>query len=284
MIPVPPPINAAQVQPPSRPVKRTSVTGVDNRLPYLLTAINNSPDTHFIVCLHDSEPVMQDGPMCGLVAISMACSLLHGKVLESASPNELLLKAQQQGYSKQGEMFSAEQLLSLSEEQLQCSGVLLTFDNIKSIISSTITGSSLLFPYDADKDHSPCQLNGHKAHWAVTVGCVMLLSNKDIDYFIPFCDNKGEYYLLDRTKIIPQLVTRYTESVTEANTWLLCRHGKSRHLGMWSLSNIRQSNANLKEPGPSRIVDDCIIPAGGLVEGLCGKAVLLQKKYTTEMK
>jgi len=276
-IPVPPSINTAQLRSHSRIVTQTNATGDDNRLPYLLTAINKPPDTHFIVCLHDSEPVIQDGPMCGLVAISMACSLLHGKVLESAGPNELLLKAQQLGYSKQGEMFSAMQLLKLSEEQLQCSGVLLTFDNIKSIISSIIAGSTVLFPYDADKDHSPCQLKGHKAHWAVTVGCVILLSDKDIHYF-QFCDNKGEYYVLDKTKSLSQAISSYAEFATEANTWLLCRHGKSRHLGMWSLSAIKQSNANLKEPGPTRISENYVIPDGGLVEGLCGKAVLLQKK------
>ena len=283
MIPVPPPIDAANLRPPSRPISQTSTSGRD-RLPYLLTAIKKPFDSHFVVCLNDSEPVTQDGPMCGLVAISMACNLLHGKVLQPARPSELLLKAQELGYSKQGEMFSAEQLLRLSEKQIDCSGTLITFDNIKNIVSSIVTDSTVLFPYDADKDHSPCQLNGHKTHWAITVGCVVLLSNKDIDYFISFCDSKGDYYLLDGKKITLQAVTKFCECATEANTWLLCRHGKSRHLGMWSLTAVIESNANLKEPGSERNPNDYVIPVGGLKEGLCGKAVLLQNKSTTEMK
>lgn len=35
------------------------------------------------------------------------------------------------------------------------------------------TKSLKLRSYDSDFNHSPCLKNGHKAHWAVIIGCLV---------------------------------------------------------------------------------------------------------------
>ena len=251
---------------------------MNDRVSYLLTAIRRPPNSCIIVCLHDSEPVVQAGPICGLVAISMASKLVHGHIVQQASPSELLLQARQLGCTKHGEIFSAENLLKLSLEQLQCSGMLISFDNVDMIISSILKGNVIIFPYDCDKNHTPCMLKGHKAHWALSVGCAFSVSNKEIDKLLPFCDNKVDYYLLDMTKPLPQIIASVIKSQTLSSTWLFCRHGKSRHIGLWPLKDIVESNANLLELEPNFNTSNCVMPAGGMRDGLCGKAVLLEKK------
>ena len=282
MIPAPPAFNAALVK---RPIsQRKDGNKINDRVSYLLTAIRRPPDSCIIVCLHDSEPVVQVGPICGLVAISMASKLIHGHIVEQASPSELLLKARQLEYTKHGEIFSAENLLKLSSEQLQCSGMLISFDNVDMIISLILKGDVIIFPYDCDKNHTPCKLKGHKAHWALSVGCAFSVSNKEIDKFLPFCDNKVDYYLLDMTKPLPQIIGNLTKSLTSSNTWLFCRHGKSHHIGLWPLKDIFESNANLLELEPNFNPSNCVMPVGGMQDGLCGKAVLLEKKEQNEMQ
>lgn len=279
MIPAPPVFNAAFVK---RPVTQRKVieddSKLNDRVSYLLSAITKPPDSCIIVCLNDSEPVVQVGPMCGLVAISMASKLVHGHIVEQASPSELLLKARQLEYTKHGEIFSAENLLKLSLEQLQCSGMLISFNNVNMIVSLILKRNTIIFPYDCDKNHMPCKLKGHKAHWALSVGCAFSISNKEIDCYLPFCDDKVDYYLLDMTKLTSQATDNILASLTLNNSWLFCRHGKSRHIGLWPLKDILESNANLLELQPDFNPNNCVMPIGGLQDGLCGKAVLLEKK------
>lgn len=279
MIPAPPVFNAALIK---RPVSQRKVVKDDNkmsdRVSYLLSGIKKPPNSCVIVCLHDSESVVQEGPMCGLVAISMASKLIHGQIVKQASPSELLVKARQLEYTRNGEIFSAENLLTLSLEQLQCSGMLLSFDNVNLIVSLVLKGNTIIFPYDCDKDHVPCKLKGHKAHWALSVGCAFSVSSKEINNFLPFCDKKLDYYLLDNAKLMTQAIGNVTESLTLSNTWLFCRHGKSRHMGLWSLKDIVESNANLLELQPNLNPNNCVIPTGGIQDGLRGKAVLLEKR------
>ena len=284
MIPSPPAFNAALMKGPVYQRKAEDDKMINDRVSYLLSAFTRPPNSCVIVCLHDSEPVVQVGPSCGLVAISMASKLVHGQILEQASPSELLQKSRQLEFSKQGEMFSAENLLKLSVEQLQCSGKLMSFDDVNAIISLVLKGDVIIFPYDCDKDHTPCREKGRRAHWALSVGCAFSVSNKEIDKFTPFCDNKIDYYLLDMTKISHQIIGSIAGSLTLSNTWLFCRHGKSRHIGLWSLKNIMDSNANLLELGSKFNPSNCVIPTGGMQHGLCGKAVLLKKKEQNEMK
>lgn len=114
------------------------------------------------------EPILQIGPCCGIVALSM---LFNGKI----SVEKLLNEAQENGFTKNGEMFSADFMFELLDRNLNEDDNLhvnlydgiLNNDDIKKKIEN---GSVLLVPYDADVNNSPCLKNGHKAHWAIILG------------------------------------------------------------------------------------------------------------------
>lgn len=55
-----------------------------------------------IYCLTPARPVIQDGPTCGLVALSMAVDSLG---LKSSVP-DILSEAQKRGFTKHGEMMN----------------------------------------------------------------------------------------------------------------------------------------------------------------------------------
>ncbi|KAH8312245.1 hypothetical protein KR044_009970 [Drosophila immigrans] len=111
---------------------------------------------------YDIASILQNGPTCGLTALSM---LLNGRT----SAEELLAEAVQQKYTINGEMFSAHYLYELCQKYLSCEfhEGSLNCENIKQLLCA---GCCLLVPYDADVNHAPCQKSGHRAHWALIVG------------------------------------------------------------------------------------------------------------------
>lgn len=119
------------------------------------------------------------GPTCGLCAISMLCS-------GTPTADELLKNAMKLQYSNNGEMFSAKWLLELLKGSLVPSSSInptirsyIYYGNLNSdfIKEKLKQHSMLLVPYDADRNHAPCNQNGHKAHWCLIVGYLVEDSN-----------------------------------------------------------------------------------------------------------
>lgn len=119
---------------------------------------------------------------CGLSALSMANDLLRHPDDLSLKPeyarheqqelDSLLKLAQLRGFSEHGEMYSAENLAELAKEFYGHNCVVLNgaLNDGNFIVSEIMRGSAVLVPYDADKNHEPCQQNGHRAHWALVTG------------------------------------------------------------------------------------------------------------------
>jgi hypothetical protein len=106
------------------------------------------------------------------------------------SADELLNRAMTKRYTNNGEMFSAAWLLELMKENLSCSNATSKPDKIRSYIydgnletefikEKLKQHSVLLVPYDADRNHSPCNQNGHKAHWCLILG-YLIDDNNDV--------------------------------------------------------------------------------------------------------
>ena len=212
--------------------------------------------------VHYVEPVIQQGPMCGLVALSIAADLLTGVV---APPEQLLLRARERGYSKQGEMFSAQHLLDLALSELNCRGSLVHTSTLTTadILTAIAKKRALLVPYDADKDHSPCLSKGHRAHWCTLVGFA-LISN-------PPTSDSSVHVELSLTDLN---IGAFGEFKTD-QVYVFARQGKSRHMGLWGLADLLESNANLTEAGDKR--DHChyVIPSQGLSQSLSSLIVHL---------
>ena len=59
--------------------------------------------------------------------------------------------------------------------------------------------------------------------------------------------------------------------------YLCAKHGKSRHTAVWSLENVKNSNANLFELDPSKetLANNYVVPEEGISVGLRGKIVVI---------
>ncbi|XP_045502774.1 UPF0692 protein CG33108 [Colias croceus] len=197
------------------------------------------------ICLHQPpfqysykhyDSIMQVGPTCGLVALSM---ILKGKV----TSDELLNITKAEGYSNNGEMFSCQDMAKLAEKavcmaELNDARVEVKKGGLHSneTIGELLKGATLLVAYDADCNHSPCLRNGHTAHWALVCGVIIVDDPKD-DYV----SNPN-------------------------NTFILARHGKSKFLAAWPLEQLDRSNKNLQEFSPKKQDDGLlyILPEGGM--------------------
>lgn len=128
------------------------------------------------------------GPTCGLCALSM---LFGGR----PTANDLMKTAVARKYTINGEMFSVQWLLEILKENISAST--LNPDKTRSYIYYGDLDSEfireklkahcmLLVPYDADRNHSPCNEKGHKAHWCLICGYLQLEDNNDVSKAIVF--------------------------------------------------------------------------------------------------
>ena len=58
--------------------------------------------------------------------------------------------------------------------------------------------------------------------------------------------------------------------------YLLARQPKSRHVAIWPLNSLRESNSNLFELNKNKEnASKFVLPDGGVYEGLCKKLIYL---------
>ncbi|XP_063703838.1 actin maturation protease [Culicoides brevitarsis] len=184
------------------------------------------------------EGILQEGPTCGFVALSMLFNM-------QITAKDLFAQGVSNGFTINGEMFCANNLLlilrsnqkflSPNAETFLYNGSL----NSEKIKSELRNGSILLVPYDADVNHSPAMLKGHKAHWALIVGYLITQDDK---------------------------------------FYVFARHGKSKYLALWSLESLSNSNSGLTEFAKPKKYEnqEFLLPEGGIVVGLCEKSIVIR--------
>ncbi|XP_042868604.1 SH3 domain-containing protein C23A1.17-like isoform X2 [Penaeus japonicus] len=117
------------------------------------------------------RPSIQQGPQCGLVALSMASQVFP----ETVDVTDLLKEARRRGFTKHGEMFSSEAMVRLAEG---ISGMEATIRrdvlcDPRTLLELLMKGDLILVPYDAERNHMPGLRGGHKAHWGIICGCLV---------------------------------------------------------------------------------------------------------------
>lgn len=104
----------------------------------------------------------------------------------------LLQTAKVMRFTNNGEMFSAHWMLELMKDNLPSSPIkpdkfrAYLYDGPldSEFIKEKLRGHAmLLVPYDADRNHSPSNQNGHKAHWCLICGYVCD-DNNDVSWII----------------------------------------------------------------------------------------------------
>ncbi|KAL8220014.1 UNVERIFIED_CONTAM: hypothetical protein K2H54_037702 [Gekko kuhli] len=246
----------------------------------------------WLIFNHPVPSLIQEGPQCGLVALWMAGALLNPP--KAVSLEEVVQVALERGYTAQGEMFSAADVGRLAEEVFPCQAELLSGglegQNRERILQHLLAGLPLLIPYpalwlgvyDEDSNHEPCLRRGYKAHWAVVsafsrkqrpFAMTSALLGLKGDSQLPACQEDAEMPGLFHAT--PPCTPLPPGAVAE--TYLLSKQGKSCRYQLWDYRLVQESNAQLTDFSPRRAADGkvYVVPAGGVREGLCGRAVLL---------
>lgn len=234
----------------------------------------------------NTAPVLQNGPMCGLVAMTMASELLEPFSSQEARtnthPERILEFAKQRGFTKHGEMFSTEYMKTIFQEHLAMRADILqirSLSEIKLLELLLSTTQTILVPYDADKNHTPCLAGGHKAHWCVLVGFAVSLTTDGTNQMLQICtQSMDKRHLLLKSDAKDQFMEMLLSEKWHLNgVHVFARHGKSRYKGLWNWNTLRKSNENLEEIDPRRTQPgEYVIPTpGGIRKGLCSQVVVV---------
>ncbi|XP_042230597.1 SH3 domain-containing protein C23A1.17-like isoform X1 [Homarus americanus] len=124
------------------------------------------------------RPVIQQGPQCGIVALSMASQVFP----ETVDVADLLEAAKKQSCSCHGEMFSSDAMSKLAES---INGMEATVRrdilcNPRNMLEVLMQGDLILVPYDAERNYMPGLRGGHKAHWGIICGCLVQCQSLNI--------------------------------------------------------------------------------------------------------
>lgn len=282
-----------------------TVPDIDKELEHLLQFVlksgSSEPETnsnaiHTVTYVNSRvTPVIQSGPMCGLVALTMASDVLKGPckststINDDVHPEELLRLSKDRRLSNKGEIFAVEYLKQIAQERLQdCHSEVVSLEMVD-VVDTVLSGKSLLVPYDADKDHTPCLQRGHNAHWCLVVGIIVTVSIMKDDHLYSLifecCSPSPSlpgHFITREDKVASLLANKQLITSSLTQVYVFTRHGKSSHLGLWKFSDLLESNKNLLEVDPKRTrPGEYIIPCGGIKEGLCGKALIISNKLSS---
>jgi len=224
-------------------------------------------------------------PMCGLAASLMAAEIMKTENHLDLELEDFLECAQNSGFTKQGEMFKAEDLASLAVEMLNVDAETIygSIDsNYEKIISHLMSGNPWLIPHDADHDHRPTNRNGEKSHWGLVTG---FLTGLEIEGNQKGLVRSGStkirnFFLVDdwrkTSKNLRQRILNLDPK--KDPIFLFAKQGRAPGLKVWDWSVLSESNAQLFEFNTSRFPGDYLLPEGGVREGLNLKSVLLKPK------
>ncbi|GAM26469.1 hypothetical protein SAMD00019534_096440 [Acytostelium subglobosum LB1] len=255
-----------------------SLKEMARKLPLLLNAIlyswsvdgNTNTNDKWLVKLPIFKYRLQSSFNCGLVAARMAIEHLMDRVYEEAAMDMLQMSIKR-GYSREGEMFSAFDLASITMDYF---------------------GNPILVPYDADKNWRPCIQNGHRPHWAMIIGFVLPMSSMhrgvinnnqstsssnniiNVHYFnskdktssssLHFMDTNdsisitlgnNDYDHVDDASSL-QSKSQSHLRLDPRDVLLVCHHSKSKVTGLWEYSLLNESNSSLQEPDPARLAEN----------------------------
>lgn len=134
----------------------------------------------------------------------------------------------------------------------------LVLNEDKDFFETLITSKLILFPYDCDFNHAPCNKKGIKAHWALITGFILPIDHEE-PISLTFGKNTEEnrshgIEFIDsvKTEQVIKLKENYENKYFDAKkfsdlVYVVSKHGKSRHLGVWRLKHLLESNRQLKD-------------------------------------
>lgn len=151
------------------------------------------------------------------------------------SAETILEEAKSMGITKQGEVYSADYLASLTNNFLSNSSRAREMPNAKEFTQAIGEGKLILVAYDCGPNFQPVFVKGHSAHWLLACGFV------------------------EKHEEIGFVETR--ESIADPSEIAIIGYqGKSMNLNVFPFNHIIASNAQLFEAGSKRDPEEYIIP------------------------
>jgi len=194
---------------------------------------------------------------------------------EEVSVDKVQELAVKKGYSKQGEMFSVENMADLATTILDAEAMIASTEAVCDMVDELLDGWLLLVPYDCAHNHHPAMLQGRKAHWALITGFVLAVDAAE-DIADIGNDNSEDNVVIvkeikDNEKLGKILALHSTKQL------LVARQSKSLVLGLWDMKELINSNNNLKTVEFKEDISNFVIPEGGVEAGLCGRMVKIKR-------
>jgi len=220
-----------------------------------------------------TQPRLQEGPQCGLVALAIAGG-------ETVLVDQVQQEAIRMGYTKQGEMFSVDNMSHLSSTVLSTEALIsltTAMQDSEWVVDHITRGWMLLVPYDCAHNHTPAMEGGRKAHWGLITGFVIAVDASEDISGIKTETAKDNPNVHIMTEIPNKETLGKMLSCNSAKLLLLARQSKSLVLGLWDKEDLINSNNNLKIMDCKRPLSEFVVPAGGVEEGLCGRMVLIRR-------
>jgi len=232
-------------------------------------AVDELRGTYGRVFFQKAKSKIQQGPTCGFVALFLA-SDAAGLVKEEedgVDVADMLAWARMLGFTKGGEMFSAEWLARIGNEFYKLGHFeVVGFPSVVDIMKVVNNGNAFLIPYDCDKNFDPMNRDGEGAHWAAVVGYFVVEKKEGLDE--------------ESKKIEVKKVD--SEEVKEDEFYVVAYQGKSRHPTLWKYLDLKTSNNQLNTPDRRRSSSFQLPkkenPEDVELFGLKGKAIRLDKR------
>ncbi|CAH1792693.1 unnamed protein product [Owenia fusiformis] len=147
---------------------------IRKRVAFLRTRLDNAVEgLPFYSHYAPVAPILQDGPQCGLIAVAMAMHQLE--IRPNVTVDEIFSRAKELGFTNNGEMYSVRDMVSLVRDlgaEAKMSSNMK--DSMELFCEHLKQGGAILVPYDSDRNHEPCCKCGHKAHWAIVTGFLLV--------------------------------------------------------------------------------------------------------------
>lgn len=136
----------------------------------------------------------------------------------------------------------------------------------------------VLIAYDCDLNFEPCCKKGLKAHWTLITGFLLPVESNQLDNLSGI--KKDLLFNLNNQQINKNnidLFANYYITGFRDKIFTFCRHGKSKHYGVWNFKSLIESNKQLKEIDHLKCNDtDFIKPSdGNLQRTLAAKYLVL---------
>ena len=158
--------------------------------------------------------------------------------------------------------------------------------NVKRLLGHLSRGRPILVAYDCDSNHAPVMRGGTRAHWAVILGFVHV----SLD---PMAGRRQQELLRRRQSLADAdcdfiascAAPAQQQQQQQSQLLLLARQGKSRHMGMWSFSDLCHSNDNLLHMSDKLSSKDHVVPeAGDLSRTLARQLLFIEPIETPDIK